>query len=151
MSRQIRRGLRLDHENWWIQKAEVEMAIASGNIGKLFDLIRKTGGKKGKLGGTIEETDGSLIVNQNRRMEKWAEFYKDQFSKLSHAPVDTRTSYPQRMSNVRMTPSCEDKVRCVMKLLQRNKATVLDELPPVLFKDGGATLTAAITQLFIEI
>ena len=70
MSRQIRRSLRLDRENWWIQKVkEMETAIASGNIGKLFDLIRKTGGKKAKVSETIEETDGSLIVNQNRRME----------------------------------------------------------------------------------
>ena len=28
MSRQIRRSLRLDRENWWIQKAEMETAIA---------------------------------------------------------------------------------------------------------------------------
>ena len=152
MSRQIRRSLRLDRENWWIQKAEeMETAIASGNIGKLFDLIRKTGGKKAKVSETIEETDGSLIVNQNRRMERWAEFYEDQFSRLSHAPVDTSTSCPQTMSNVPMTPPCEDEVRCAIKRLQRNKAAGPDELPPALFKDGGTTLTAAITQLFIEI
>ena len=53
MCRQIRRSLRLDRENWWIQKAEeMETAIASGNIGKLFDLIRKTGEKKAKVSGT---------------------------------------------------------------------------------------------------
>ena len=51
--RQIRRSLRRDRENWWIQKAEeMETAIASGNIGKLFDLIRKTGGKKAKVSET---------------------------------------------------------------------------------------------------
>ena len=152
MSRQIRRSLRLDRENWWIQKAEeMETAIASGNIGKLFDLIWKTGGKKAKVSETIEETDGSLIVNQNRRMERWAEFYEDQFSRLSHAPVDTRTSCPQTISNVPMAPPCEGEVRCANKRSQRNKAAGPDELPPALFKDGGATLTTAITQLFIEI
>ena len=129
----------------------METAIASGNIGKLFDLIRKTEGKKAKVSETKEEADESLIVNQNRRIERWAECYEDQFSKLSHAPVDTSTSCPQTMSNVLMTPPCEDEVRCAIKRLQRNKAAGLDEPPPVFFKDGGATLTAAITQLFIDI
>ena len=50
-----------------------------------------------------------------------------------------------------MTPPCEDEVRCAIKRLQRNKAAGPDELPSALFKDGGTTLTAAITQLFIEI
>ena len=46
MSRQIRRSLRLDRENWRTRKAEeIETAIASGDIGKLFDLIRKNGQK----------------------------------------------------------------------------------------------------------
>ena len=108
MSRQIRQSLRLDRENWWIQKAEeMETPIASGNIRKLFDLIQENGGKKAKVSETIEETDGSLIVNQNRRVERWAEFYEDQFSRLSHALVDTSTSCPQTMSNVPMTPPCE--------------------------------------------
>ena len=84
-------------------------------------------------------------------MERWAEFYEDQFSRLSHAPVDTGTSCPQTMSNVLMTPPCEDEVRCAIKRSQRNKAAGPDELPPALFKDGGITLAAAITQLFIEI
>ena len=98
----------------------------------------------------IEETDGFLIVNQNRRMERWTEFYEDQFSRLPHAPVDTRTSCPQILSNVPMTPPCEDKIRCAIKRLQRNKVAGPDELTPALFKDGDTTLTAAITQLFIE-
>ena len=83
-------------------------------------------------------------------MERWAEFYEDQFSRLSHAPVDT-TSCPQTMPNVPMTPPCEDKVQCAIKRLQRNKAAGPDELPRALFKDGATTLTAAIIQLFIEI
>ena len=68
MSRQNRRSSRLDRENWCIQKAEeMETAIASGNIGKLFDLTQKTRRKKVKVSETIEETNGSLIVNQNRK------------------------------------------------------------------------------------
>ena len=55
------------------------------------------------------------------------------------------------MTNVPMTPPCEYEVRCTIKRLQRNKAAGPDELPPALFKDGGATLTAAITQLLIQI
>ena len=38
-------------------------------------------------------------------------------------------------------------LRCTIKRLQRNKAAGPDELPPALFKDGCATLTAATTQL----
>ena len=87
------------------------------------------------------------------RIEEWrcAVFYEDRLSRLSHAPVDTRTSCSQTMSNVPMTPPCEDEVRCAIRCLQRNKVAGLDGLPPALFKDGRATLSAAITQLFIEI
>ena len=54
------------------------------------------------------------------------------------------------MSNVPVTPPCENEVQCAIKRLQQNKSAGPDELSPALFKDGGAALTAAITQLFIE-
>ena len=49
LGREIKNSLRQDRENWWLREAEeIESAAASGNSGKLFQLIRQTGSKGDK-------------------------------------------------------------------------------------------------------
>ncbi|KER26834.1 hypothetical protein T265_05969 [Opisthorchis viverrini] len=79
LKRQI--SLRKDRELWWTSKArEMEKAFATGNSRVLYQLIRSTGPRKATVSETISEKDGSLIHSRNRRLERWAEHFEEQFS-----------------------------------------------------------------------
>ncbi|VDP94697.1 unnamed protein product [Echinostoma caproni] len=51
-----------------------------GNPRKLFHLIWGTGRKTLDVNETIYEANGLLIHNQQRRLERWVENFKTQFS-----------------------------------------------------------------------
>ena len=90
LGRKIKNGLRQDRENWWLRKAEkMESAAASGNSAKLFQLIRQTSSKEIKVSEVIEEKDGSLISNQKRRLERWAEHFQSHFSICQQPQTDS--------------------------------------------------------------
>ena len=74
-------NLRHDCEQWWIAKCrEMEKAARIGNSRSLFRLIRDTGPRRPGVSEIIKESDGSLIHSQGRRLERWAEHFKGQFS-----------------------------------------------------------------------
>ena len=90
LGRKIKNSLRQDRENWWLRKAEEKAsAAASGNSAKLFQLIRQTGFKWIKVSEVIEEKDGSLISNQERRLERWAEHLQSHFSNCQQPQPDS--------------------------------------------------------------
>ena len=77
----LTKSLRNDREQWWATKAkEMEKAAAVGNTRQLFRLIKETGIKKSSVSETISEKDGTLICSQPKRLERWTEHFKEQFS-----------------------------------------------------------------------
>ncbi|KAH9583820.1 ATP-binding cassette sub- A member 3 [Schistosoma haematobium] len=83
--RQIRsrlnKSLRNDHEQWWVTKAkEMEKAAAIGNTRQLYRLIKETGINKSSVSQTISKKDDTLICSQSKRLERWAEHFREQFS-----------------------------------------------------------------------
>ena len=80
LGHEIKRSLRQDRENWWLKKeGEIKSAAASGNSAKLFQLIQQTGPRKAQVSEVIEEADGTLIFNQERRLDRWAEHFQSHF------------------------------------------------------------------------
>ena len=58
----------------------MEKAFASGNNRALFQLIRSTGPRRLEVSETITEKDGSSIHSTQRRLERWAEHFEEQFN-----------------------------------------------------------------------
>ena len=89
----------------------MELAFNSDNSRELFRLIHTTGVKRPGFSETIEETDGSMIFDKQRRLGRWAEHFEEQFSWSSASiplPVDLPQSEPW---SVDMGPPSETEVR----------------------------------------
>ncbi|KAH9587822.1 ATP-binding cassette sub- A member 3 [Schistosoma haematobium] len=147
---EIGQSLRKDREAWWSERAnELEAAAASSNYRKLFQLIRATGSKKSGVSETICEDDGMPITNIHRRLGRWAEFFEGQFNWPSAPAASVRLSCPPWL--VTTDPPNEAEVHKELQLLKRYKSPDPDDLPPVLFKDGGDFLVKGLTTLFTKI
>ncbi|KAH9589608.1 ATP-binding cassette sub- A member 3 [Schistosoma haematobium] len=81
LKRKLIRSLRNDREQWWVAKArEMEKVAAIGNSRQLFRLVKETGIKKPTVSETLSEKDGHIIHSQSRRLDRWAEHFRDQFN-----------------------------------------------------------------------
>ena len=130
----------------------MESAAVSGNSAKLIQLIPQTGSKGIKVSEVIEEKDGSLISNQKCRMERWAEHFQSHFSNCQQPQPDSHSNtLPVSVWTVSNEPPTETKFGDAIKRLKLRRAAGPDDLPPVLFKTGSATLIRVITQLFESI
>ncbi|XP_005853141.1 PREDICTED: uncharacterized protein LOC102257229, partial [Myotis brandtii] len=148
---ELKAHLRQDREAWWEQRAtELEQAAMCGNHRKLFQLIRATGGKMPAVSETICEVDGAPIHNLQRRLERWAEHFEQQFNWPS-APLTLSSSTQNVPWSVDVSPPTETEVSNELRLLKRHKSPGPDELPPALFKDGGPILIKELTSLLQKV
>ena len=109
----------------------MESAAASGNSAKLFQLIRQTGSKRIKVSEVIEEKDGSLISNQERRLERWAEHFQSHFSNCQQPQPDSHpNTLPVSVWTVSNEPPTETEVSDAIKRLKLRRAAGPDDLPP---------------------
>ncbi|CAM0512289.1 unnamed protein product [Fasciola hepatica] len=151
LQRQVTRSLKKDRENWWVNVAEeMEVAAASGNSQRLFKLIRDTSGRRTQVSEAICNRNGEPIHNKQQRLDRWAEYFKEQFS-WPHASVITPVSTTVTPWVVSLEPPSEVEVESCIRLLRRGKAAGPDELPPVLFKLGGEALIKSLTALLRDI
>ena len=151
MRRALNLSLRNDREIWWNERAsEMERAAALGNSRKLFRLIRTTGRKALGVSEAICEVDGELIVNQQRRLVRWAEHFKGQFN-CPPASVASVAVSAQVVWSVSTDPPSEAEIRKEIQNLGRHKAPGSDSLPPALFKDGGTILVRELHVLFSKV
>ncbi|GAA56396.1 hypothetical protein CLF_110807 [Clonorchis sinensis] len=58
----------------------MEDAKNAGNVRRLFHLIRSTGPRKPLVSETIRDQNGSLICNKAERLDRWAQYFEQQFS-----------------------------------------------------------------------
>ncbi|KAK4474313.1 hypothetical protein MN116_000398 [Schistosoma mekongi] len=146
----LTKSLRNDREQWWVTKAkEMEKAAAIGNTRQLFKLIKETGVKKSSVSETISEKDGTLISSQSRRLERWAEHFKEQFSWPS-ATLKLPTISRQPEWKVHLGPLTLIEVEKAIANPRRGKASVSDGLSLEVFKDGGPTLTTRLTDILTK-
>ncbi|VDP89296.1 unnamed protein product, partial [Schistosoma mattheei] len=81
LKRKLTSSLRNDRERWWVAKArEMEKAAAIGNSTQLFRLVKEIGIRKPTVSEIISEKDGHIIHSQSRRLDRWAEHFRNQFN-----------------------------------------------------------------------
>ena len=124
----------------------MEKAAAIGDSRRLFRLIRDTGPRKPHVSELIKESDGSWIHSQDRRLERWAEHFKNQFT-WPTATAAIPDSIWKTTLKVDTSPPSEQEVLREVGHLKRHKAAGPDRLSPSLFKDGGVALISELTKL----
>ncbi|XP_013783218.1 uncharacterized protein LOC106467415 [Limulus polyphemus] len=148
IGRELKHSLRDDRKAWWSQKAQdMENANNSGNLRRLFQLIRSTGPRKLGVSETVCEKNGTLITNRGRRLECWTEHFKDQFSWPSvSAPLEMSSQTDVWTTN--LEPPTEEEIVSCINSMKRFKAAGPNEVSPALFKDGLGVLTPELVHLF---
>ena len=147
LNRRIARCIQADREAWWTRKAmEMEEAQNSGNARKLFQLIRATGPRKPTVSEIIKNGDGSIIVNKEERMDRWAEHFSEQFNWPPATQLQA-AEIPQECWNVNLDPPSLTEVKESLCNIKRHRAPGPDDIAPALLKDGGEVLARCFTDL----
>ncbi|GAA49864.1 CDP-diacylglycerol--inositol 3-phosphatidyltransferase [Clonorchis sinensis] len=119
--RQVKLSVRADREAWWTRKAEeMEYAKNAGNVRKLFHLIRSTGPRKPLVSEIIRDQNGSLICNKAERMDRWAQYFEEQFS-WPPATSNPETWPSTERWTVNMEPPSVSEVSECISLLKRHR------------------------------
>ncbi|VDP61073.1 unnamed protein product, partial [Schistosoma mattheei] len=147
LKRKLTKSLRNDREQWWVEKArEMEKAAAIGNSRQLFRLVKETGIRNPTVSETISVKDGHVIHSQSRRLDRWAENFRDQFNWPSATlRFPMMSSQPEWQVNV--GPPTLHEVEKAIGNLKRGRAAGPDRLTPEIFKDGGSVLAVRITEV----
>ncbi|TNN20796.1 LINE-1 reverse transcriptase, partial [Schistosoma japonicum] len=123
LRRRLIKSLRNDREQWW------ETGIRDPNVSE-----------------TISERDGIIIHSQSRRLDRWAEHFRDQFNWPSATlRLPTIPSHPEWQ--IDLTPPSLYEVEKAIGNLKRGRAAGPDRLTPEIFKDGGPVLAARLTEI----
>ncbi|CAH8675424.1 unnamed protein product [Schistosoma haematobium] len=147
----LRKSLRNDREQWWVTKAkEMEKAATIGNTRQLYRLIKETGINKSSVSEIISEKDDTLICSQSRRLERWAEHFREQFSWPS-ATLQLPSIPRQSEWNIEVGPPTLAEVQKAIVNLERGRAAGPDGLAPEVFKDGGPILAIRLTNILAKI
>ena len=80
LHRQVKRSVCADREAWWTKKTgEMETANNSGNIRRLFQLIRSTGPRRPTVSETIKDHQG-VLISKKERLDRRADHFEEQFN-----------------------------------------------------------------------
>ncbi|CAH8549190.1 unnamed protein product [Schistosoma guineensis] len=124
----------------------MEKAAAIGNSRQLFRLVKETGIRNPTVSETISEKDGHIIHSQSRRLDRWAEHFRDQFNWPSATlRFPTISSQPEWQVNV--SPPSLYEVEKAIGNLKRGRAAGPDRFTPEIFKDGGPVLAMRLTEV----
>ncbi|CAH8442066.1 unnamed protein product [Schistosoma haematobium] len=147
----LRKSLRNDREQWWAMKAkEMEKAATIGNTRQLYRLIKETGINKSSVSEIISEKDDTLICSQSRRLERWAEHFREQFNWPS-ATLQLPSIPRQCEWTIEVGPPTLDEVQKAIANLKRGRAASPDALASEVFKDGGSVLKIRLTKILAKI
>ncbi|KER32506.1 hypothetical protein T265_01386 [Opisthorchis viverrini] len=127
--RRLKLSVRADREAWWTRKVE-EMKDA------------KNAGIE-----TVRDQNGSLICSKAERLDRWIQYFEQQFSWPPATPNQEIRPSTGRWT-VNMEPPSVSEVSECISLLKRHRAAGPDDLPPALFKDGGGFLNQCLSSLF---
>ncbi|CAH8563294.1 unnamed protein product, partial [Schistosoma guineensis] len=125
----------------------MEKAATIGNTRQLYRLLKETGINKSSVSEIISEKDDTLICSQSRRLERWAEHFREQFSWPS-ATLQLPSIPRQCEWNIEVGPPTLAEVQKAIANLKRGRA---DGLASEVFKDGGPILAIRLTNILAKI
>ncbi|KAH9590388.1 hypothetical protein MS3_00003092 [Schistosoma haematobium] len=128
----------------------MEKVAAVGNTRQIYRLIKETGINKSSVSQTISEKDDTLICSQSRRLERWAEHFKGQFS-WPPATLQLPTISRQPEWNIEVGPPTLVEVQKAIDNLKRGREAGPDGLATEVFKDGGPILAIRLTNILAKI
>ena len=88
----------------------------TGNVRRLFQLIRTSGPGKSSVSETIKDKLGNIITNKEERLDQWAEYFDEQFNwSPSTSSLDLQTMAEPWAVNLD-PPSLSEIRECISSL-----------------------------------
>lgn len=125
-------------------------ATRNGDTGKLFKILKRISGKSSAVSEVIKETNGDVITDQQRRVDRWAEHFRDLLNRPP--PQNNRPqSHPDVPLNIAVGEPSAVEVKQAVKQIRSGSAAGEDGIPPELWKYGGPQLLRRLTVLLQRI
>eukprot|EP00745_Piridium_sociabile_P040226 TRINITY_DN767_c0_g1_i3.p1 TRINITY_DN767_c0_g1~~TRINITY_DN767_c0_g1_i3.p1 ORF type:complete len:1045 (-),score=247.16 TRINITY_DN767_c0_g1_i3:182-3316(-) len=145
----VQRELRQMEDKWWEAKAaELQQYAEEHNTKKLFDGLKTVYGPSSNAMAPVRSTDGTLLTERSDIVQRWTDHFSQLLNRPSQIDQQAIQDIPQRPVIESLDdPPTLDEVTKAIKQLQPGKAPGPDGIPPELYKEGGKTLTAKLTEL----
>jgi hypothetical protein len=134
---------------YWLQlSSDMEAAAACGNVRGLHEGIKKALGPVQSKVAHIKSSNGEIITDGGKQMQRWVEFYSDLYTNDNHvAPsaLDAIESLPT-MDELDEVPTIEELSKAIDKLTPRS-APGADGIPPDLIKYCKNSLLSPIYEI----
>ena len=82
----------------------IRLVYVASFVRRIFQLIHITGPRKPTVSETIRDQQGVLISNKEKRLDRWAEHFEEQFN-LPHASVQSDAQPTTESLTVNLNPS----------------------------------------------
>ena len=122
-------------------------ADESGNLRKVFSVVKQLAGKRSAISETVKNADGHPVQDAKQRIEEWANHFEKLLNRPPPATANLTKNLQNPLSETNTDPPTLSEVEVAINKLKRNKAGGLDNIPPEFYRNGGITLEKVLTEV----
>ena len=152
LRRQATRSARNDRNQYWVNLAqEMEDASNNGHFGTLFRLLRISSGRRQHNGHLLRDTNGQLIFEEDKKIERWAEHFSSLLNRPSTQSLGPDAATISEPYDVCCDPPTVGEISATILRLRNNKSPGEDGIPPEVYKACLPVLIVPLHELFCAI
>ena len=129
----------------------IQAAADSGNIRGMYEGMKKAFGPSTRKTAPLKSSNGEPIVDRNKQMERWAEYYQDLYSKenmVTEHALNSMPSFP--VMEELDTPPTEEELSNAIDSLAHGKAPGGDGIPAEVLQCAKPTLMHHLHTLLCQ-
>jgi len=151
LNNEVKKSVGKDKDEWYDQCAEdLEGAAKGGNMRKVFQVVRKMGGRNTPQPMSVKGKDGTVLTEKEEVKARW----KEHFEELLNRPDPVRRYHAgasadsggEDLDIETEAPSMEEVVKSINKL-KNHKAAGIDRICAEMLKHGGVLVARRLHAL----
>ena len=127
---------------------EAESAAGSGDIKKLYNIVKQLSGSTKKGSRPIRNKDGVMLGKLDDQLQRW----KEHFEEILNRPRPAATPIlgePESELRIRTDCITKSEIRKALKSMKNGKAAGIDNIPPEALSAGGE-ITVEVLWRFLK-
>ena len=138
--------------SYWLKLSdEIQQSSDSGNIGSMYEGIKRATGPAIKKTAPLKSKTGTTLTDPKRQMERWVEHYCELYSTQREVTQEALDAIPNKpvMTELDADPTLEDVSKAI-DALSCGKAPGNDGISPEIIKHGKDKLLVPLYQLLLQ-